>query len=571
MTPAVELRELTIGYHSRRRASTVAAGLNAVACRGELTVLLGPNGCGKSTLIRTLCGLQPALGGQVLLDGTDLARVAPDELARRVAVVLTDRIDPGLLSARELVGLGRIPHLGGTGRLTRDDNAVVDWALAAVNAEQLAARPVVELSDGERQRVLTARALAQRPGFLVLDEPTAFLDVPSRAGLFGMLRGLAREHNLAIVLSTHDLELALRVADRAWLLDAAGTLLDAIPEELIVNGHIGALFDGDTLRFEPTDGVFVVRHECARGARVAAPDPLRGPLHRLLAREGWAPREPAEIVVTAAEPDRITVRADGKPATSATLSSLPALLRALPASNRRCAPEAKTAALLAELCEVSSYFTVGTGPLDDGWQPLQQLYTDAALLDGIIGRVQERIDASERRVAVSTFFLGISARLWSIGLGALAGHRLLLDLAAEQLLFRETEGQIQLHVEHPVAWQGDDLVPMLADMVLGSHLAPLTTALRRLGPISEKLLWGNAASALLSAARTFDRDAKTGPGWQLACRLRSDERLTETILFDKYGHRRTSCCLYYRTPGGGLCGDCALTKKPDPRCRKVTQ
>ncbi|MGH3969757.1 MAG: ABC transporter ATP-binding protein, partial [Mycobacterium sp.] len=169
----IELCDLTIGYHRRRRATTVAAGLRALARRGELTVLLGPNGCGKSTLIRTLCGLQPALDGRVLLDGADLARVGADELARRVAVVLTDRIDPGLLSARELVGLGRIPHLRLGARLSPRDHAVVDWALAAVRAEHLAARPAAELSDGERQRVLTARALAQQPSVLVLDEPTA--------------------------------------------------------------------------------------------------------------------------------------------------------------------------------------------------------------------------------------------------------------------------------------------------------------------------------------------------------------------------------------------------------------
>ncbi|EUA07265.1 iron compound ABC superfamily ATP binding cassette transporter, ABC protein [Mycobacterium xenopi 4042] len=122
----IELRDLAIGYRRRRRIGVVAADLRGRACRGELTVLLGPNGCGKSTLIRTLCRLQPALAGQALLDGEDLTELAPDELARRVAVVLTDRFDPGLLSARELVGLGRIPHVGVTARLTRDDHAVID-------------------------------------------------------------------------------------------------------------------------------------------------------------------------------------------------------------------------------------------------------------------------------------------------------------------------------------------------------------------------------------------------------------------------------------------------------------
>lgn len=558
----IEFRELAIGYRSRRRTSTVAAGLQAVAHRGELTVLLGPNGCGKSTLIRTLCGLQPALGGQVLLDGSDVAAVPPDELARRVAVVLTDRIDPGLLSARELVGLGRIPYLSRTARLTADDAAVIDWALAAVGASNLAARPAAELSDGERQRVLTARALAQQPSVLVLDEPTAFLDVPSRAGLVEMLRGLARDHGLAIVMSTHDLELALRIADRVWLLGSDGALLDAIPEELMLAGQIGELFDCGTLRFDPATGVFAVRGTNGRNARVDAADPLVGAVERVLAREGWRRCEPAEIVVTATDSETIRLRASGHPAVSTTLGGLPALLRDRPPGGRRCASQEMSAAMHAELSKVSPYFAVGTGRVaESGWRPVQQLYTDTELLDGIVDRVQTRIGAAERRVAVSTFQLGFAARLWSIGLGAVAGHRLLPDLCSDHLLFRETDGQMHLHIEHPVGWRGDGLEPMLADMVLESHLAPLSAAVRRLGPISAKVLRGNAASALLGAARVFDDKCASEAGWQLARRLCDDERLAGAIRFNDGSYRRTSCCLYYRTPVGGFCGECVLAAK----------
>ncbi len=542
----IELHDLAIGYRGRRRSRVIAAGLHGRAGPGELTVLLGPNGCGKSTLIRTLCGLLPALDGRVLLDGDDLARVGSGELALRVAVVLTDRIEPGLLSARELVALGRIPHLGVTGRLTRDDHAVVDWALRAVGAAHLAERPAVELSDGERQRVLTARALAQQPSVLVLDEPTAFLDVPSRAGEVVVLRGLARDQNLAVVMSTHDLELALRVADRVWLLAPDGTLVDAIPEEHLLSGRIGELF--------------AVQDNGGRAARVDAPGPLRSALQRVLTREGWRTAEPAEIVVTAAEPERITVRAAGF-AASAALSSLPALLRELPQSSHRCAPEPQITAMLDELSTVSQYFAIGAGPVDAGWWPVQRLYADTELLDGIVRRVQTRIDAPERRVAASTLFLGFAARLLSVGLGGVVGYRLLPDLAPEQLLFRETDGRIELHLEHPIAWQGDDLEPLLADTVLDTHLTPLAAALRRLGPISEKVLRGNSAAALLGAARVFDRE----PGRHLARRLCADERLSGAICFDSSGYRRTSCCLYYRTSGGGLCGECVLTAKPDRR------
>ena len=185
--------------------------------------------------------------------------------------------------------------------------------------------------------------------------------------------------------------------------------------------------------------------------------------------------------------------------------------------------------------------------------------------------MQKRIGAAERRVAASTFFLGFAARLWSIGVGAVVGHRLLPELAAEEVLFREVDGQTELHIERPVGWQGDDLEPMLADMVLDSHLVPLSTALHRLGPISREVLRGNAASALLGAARVYDHHqaaASPGPGWQLARRLCNDERLTGTVRFNKTDYRRSSCCLYYRTPRGGLCGDCVLTHIPGTIGRK---
>jgi iron complex transport system ATP-binding protein len=227
-------------------------------------------------------------------------------------------------------------------------------------------------------------------------------------------------------------------------------------------------------------------------------------------------------------------------------------------------PAAITA--LDELRAVSGYFAVGIGPLNDGWRPVGQLYDDTALLAEIVGRVTACMNVTEQRVAASTFFLGFAARLWSIGVGTVAGYRLLVDVAPEHLLFREIDGQIALHLEHPVAQVRDDLPSALADMVLEAHLTPLTLALRRLGPISERLLAGNSASALLGAARVFDRDRATTSGWQLARRICTDPRLSAAGRFDDTGYRRNSCCLYYRTPDGGLCGDCALDRVPERYC-----
>lgn len=587
---AVELVGLSIGYRHRRRTTAVAAGLNAQARRGELTVLIGPNGAGKSTLIRTLAGLQPALGGQVLLDGTDLTELPRDELARRVGVVLTERIDPGLLSARELVGLGRIPHLGLAGRLGPVDEEIVDWALVAVGAEHLASRSAAELSDGECQRVLTARALAQQPGLLILDEPTAFLDVSSRAALFGLLRELARDQQLAVVLSTHDLELALRVADRVWLMDPSGTLTDTIGEELMVSGRISAMFGSDTLHFDPAGGMFtIVDGGDRRTARIDAEEPLRSALTRVLSREGWCDGDGAEIIVTATDVDAVTVgTASGAEVTA--LRDLPRLVRSLPDSAHRCVPRAQVLSALAELSEIGGYFAVSTGLADDSeWHPVTELYTDEQVLAGVVDNVRDRIGAPELRVAVSTFFLGYAARLWSVGMGGLTEHGLLIDLDPDQLWYAESAGTIRLHLPKPVAWQSpsageptaaregrstDALTGLLIDTVLVGHLQPLAAAVGRIAPISERLLLGNVAGAALGSARALSwhhgRELAEEPSWEVARHICADERLTETIRFNETGtdYRRASCCLFYRTPGGALCGDCALTRKPEPGSRK---
>ncbi|WP_175596122.1 ABC transporter ATP-binding protein [Thermomonospora catenispora] len=302
MSGMLTLQGLAVGYPGRRgrRARRVLEGVNAQARAGDLTVLIGPNGAGKSTLLRTLSGLQPPLAGEVLLDGTSLLAIGPAELARRVAVVLTERDVPALLTGRELVALGRHPHTGFTGRLTAADHAVVDWALAAVDAVHLADRPVTELSDGERQRILTARALAQEPSVILLDEPTAFLDAPSRVALMGLLRRLARERSLVVVISTHDLELALRIADRVWLLTRDGELHRGTPEELTLNGAISASFDSAELTFEAASGVFVLHGADCGTARITAEGVHRPLLERALSRAGWRPSAdgPADLTVT---------------------------------------------------------------------------------------------------------------------------------------------------------------------------------------------------------------------------------------------------------------------------------
>ena len=310
---------LTVGYRTRsavgrgtRRA--VLEDLCLTARPGELTVLLGPNGAGKSTLLRTLCGLLPPLAGTLRVAGVPVGKEPPAALARRLAVVLTTRVDPGLLSARELVALGRHPHTGFTGRLAPEDHRAVRWALDAVDASHLADRPAAELSDGERQRVLTARALAQEPEVVLLDEPTAFLDAPSRVALTVLLRDLARSQGLTVVVSTHDLELALRLADAVWLVDRASRVRTGAPEDLVRGGDVAAAFDTDRLAFDPLAGSFGLRRAPRTALPVDAPPALRPLLERALAREEFALRPPTpdeRARITADEAGNLTLRHPG--------------------------------------------------------------------------------------------------------------------------------------------------------------------------------------------------------------------------------------------------------------------
>ena len=250
--PLLEARTLSVGYGGRRR-TVVLSDVDAALRRGECAALLGPNGSGKSTLLRTLAGLQRPLGGAVLLGGRELARLTPGQIARELSVVLTEPIDAAQLTAWDVVALGRAPHAGFSGRLSKADRAAVRAALTETSAVALAPRPLHDLSDGERQRVMIARALAQEPSVILLDEPTAFLDLEARADVARLLRRLAREdagRERGILITTHDFDLAMQIADRLWLIRRDGSLAVGAPDELAERGELAALFSHSAVRFD---------------------------------------------------------------------------------------------------------------------------------------------------------------------------------------------------------------------------------------------------------------------------------------------------------------------------------
>jgi iron complex transport system ATP-binding protein len=232
-------RHLNIGYH---RAQPVHADLSFELYAGELTCLLGANGSGKSTLLRTLASSQPALSGELQLLDKPLADYSERERSRTIGVVLTDKTQTGGLTVYELVALGRQPHTGFFGRLGKHDKALIDEALQAVGIAHKADSYTAELSDGERQKAMIAKALVQECPLILLDEPTAFLDVVSRIEIMNLLRRLAIESNKAILLSTHDVEQALVLADRLWLLSRHGGMQRGTTEEMITGGRLDNLF-----------------------------------------------------------------------------------------------------------------------------------------------------------------------------------------------------------------------------------------------------------------------------------------------------------------------------------------
>jgi iron complex transport system ATP-binding protein len=207
--------------------------------------------------------MQSPLRGSVTLMGDDIYALPAREMAKRVSVVLTERVNPGLLTASALVALGRHPYTDWSGRLSDHDETVVREALHSVGADALAGRQVGELSDGERQKVMIARALAQEPALLILDEPTAYLDLPRRVEMMQVLRALAHERGQAILLSTHDLDLALRSADRVWLM-SSGEVRAGAPEDLVLSGAFEAAFRAEGVSFDPQTGAFRVTGETSR-------------------------------------------------------------------------------------------------------------------------------------------------------------------------------------------------------------------------------------------------------------------------------------------------------------------
>ena len=254
----IKIDQLSIGYPGKNAPHIVASNICTSLQCGELTCLLGTNGAGKSTLLRTLSLAQEALSGTILLEGRDIKHYSRSELATLISLVLTDRCEVEGMTVRELVELGRTPYTDFWGKLGETDEKIVEGAINMVGISNLAKRRINTLSDGERQKAMIAKALAQETPIILLDEPTAFLDFPSKVEVMQLLRRLSHDTQKSILLSTHDLELALQIADKIWLMEQGKEMVTGTHEDLSINNSLTNFFERDGIHFNPHTGLFAV-------------------------------------------------------------------------------------------------------------------------------------------------------------------------------------------------------------------------------------------------------------------------------------------------------------------------
>lgn len=282
MKPVLYASPLDVGYDRR----TVVGNIHFEAYPGQMICLIGPNGAGKSTILRTLSGLQPPVQGKVLLNDKDINRMKKGDLARKMALVLTDNVSPGLMTAFEMAALGRQPHTNFFGSLKKQDIDIIEQAMETVNAIHLADRYFADLSDGEKQKVLIARALVQQPEVIVLDEPTSHLDIKHKVEVLQILGKLCRETGITVVVSLHDIDIAIKCCHQLLLIKENQVIAQGRPDEVISSGTVQDLYGIEGAKYNELLGsIEVYGGGAARLFAVAGGGSGIG-LFRALSREG---------------------------------------------------------------------------------------------------------------------------------------------------------------------------------------------------------------------------------------------------------------------------------------------
>lgn len=299
----IRVVNLDTGYHSKKDITVITRGVNASLFSGELTCLLGPNGAGKSTLLKTLTAFVPKIKGEIIIEHKPLDTYSDAELSKVIGVVLTEKLSINNMSVEELVGMGRSPYTGFWGHMSENDRRIVAESISLVGIDNLSGRMLQTLSDGERQKVMIAKTLSQETPIIFLDEPTAFLDYPSKVEIMQLLQRLAREKGKTVFLSTHDLELALQIADKVWLLDRPHGVAIGTPEDLALNGDMSRYFHREGVVFDRESGLFKISHQIDRTVSLIGEGTRFNMVQKALARQGIGIdcAYPADIIIEVAE------------------------------------------------------------------------------------------------------------------------------------------------------------------------------------------------------------------------------------------------------------------------------
>ncbi|MDO4476081.1 MAG: ABC transporter ATP-binding protein [Lachnospiraceae bacterium] len=279
------LKQLSVGYNGR----SIIKDININVRKGEIVTLIGPNGAGKSTILKSISRQLARIEGEVILEDRDILKHSFKELSSRMAVVLTEKMQPELMTCHDVIATGRYPYTGRLGRLTLNDEQKVDEAIRAVHAEELGTRDFNAISDGQRQRVLLARAICQEPDIILLDEPTSFLDVRYKLELLSILKKMAKEKGITVIMSLHEIDLAMKISDKICCVKGDHIARYGRPEEVFDEPTIRELYEIDNGFFDPTFGsIELPRPESEEKVFVIAGGGCGIPVYRKLQKAGQA-------------------------------------------------------------------------------------------------------------------------------------------------------------------------------------------------------------------------------------------------------------------------------------------
>lgn len=283
MEGIIAAKQVDVGYDKK----TVISNVNINGMKGQIICLLGPNGAGKSTILRTLAGILAPINGCVTIDGKEIQQIKKKEISKKMALVLTDTISPGLITVKELVSMGRTPYTNFIGKLTKNDKEIVMNALETVDAVGLAERYYDELSDGEKQKVMIARALVQEPELIILDEPTSHLDIKHKIEVIQVLQKLVSEKQITVILSLHDIDLAIKGCQTVLMVNDGKVVAQGSPEEIVKQGCIQELYDIKGARYNELFGSVELSGRKSHDIFVTGGNATGIHVYRALARQGY--------------------------------------------------------------------------------------------------------------------------------------------------------------------------------------------------------------------------------------------------------------------------------------------